>query len=84
MHDSKRILDTFASRLRIHAGAMTSGVLPANKSLIGQRQFSQFGQCVRKYRCLIEAALFFSFRMQRDGNDTRGAIERRAPAEVMQ
>lgn len=83
MHDSKRIFDTFAARLRIHAGAMTSGVLGASQSVLGKGQSSKFGQCVREHRCLIEAPLFFSFRMERHGYDASRAIERRALADLM-
>src|SRR2546426_10911992 len=82
MHHDKRILDTLASRLRIHAGAVTSGMLQSSKNLVIKRQLKKFGQCLREYCRLIETAVFFSLRMERDGHDARGPVERRGAADL--
>src|SRR5258706_4496533 len=76
MTDCEGLCDTLAARLRIHARAMTFRMNAADDAVLVKRQATQASEFASKQQSLIEAAFTLAFRMQRNGDDQVGAIER--------
>src|SRR5260221_6331201 len=78
MTDCQGICDTLAAHLRIHAGSMAFRMNAADDAVLVKRQATQASEFASKQQSLVEAAFTFAFRMQRNGDDQVGAIERLA------
>jgi len=76
MTDCEGLSDTLAARLRVHARAMAFRMNAADDAVLVKRQATQVGEFASKQQSLVEAAFTFAFRVQRNGDDQVGAIER--------
>ena len=78
MADGEGIGDTLAARLRVHAGAVARGMSAPNDAVFVQWPATKASEFASEQQSLVEATLSFAFRVQRDGNDQVGALERLA------
>jgi hypothetical protein len=78
MADYEGISDTLAPGLCVHAGAVARGMSAPNDAVFVQWQATKASEFASEQQGLVEATLSFAFRVQRDGNDQVGALERLA------
>jgi hypothetical protein len=78
MPDGEGIGDTLAAGLCIHAGAVTRGISAPDDAVFVEWQATKASELTSEQQSLVEATLSFAFRVQRDGNDQVGALERLA------
>src|SRR6266404_8198948 len=76
MTDCEGICDTLAAGLCVHAGPMTFGMDTSDDAVLVKRRATQASEFASKHQSLVEAAFTFAFRMQRNGDDQVGAIDR--------
>jgi hypothetical protein len=78
MADYEGISDTLAPGLCVHAGAVAQSMSAPNDAVFVQWQATKASELASEQQSLVEATLSFAFRVQRDGNDQVGALERLA------